>query len=88
MRRHHGERIYKMFVENDVEMLEINPLIVTTQGDLKCSTPSSASTATRCSATPTSRHCATATEEDPKELEASKFDLNLHQLWTARSAAW
>ena len=28
--------LYKIFVEKDMEMLEINPLIVTDKGDLKC----------------------------------------------------
>ena len=29
-------QLYKMFLERDMEMLEINPLIVTDKGDLKC----------------------------------------------------
>ena len=29
-------KLYKAFVDKDMSMLEINPLIVTTQGDLKC----------------------------------------------------
>ena len=29
-------KLYKLFVERDAEMLEINPLIVTTDGDMKC----------------------------------------------------
>ena len=29
-------RLYRLFVEKDAEMLEINPLIVTQAGDLKC----------------------------------------------------
>jgi succinyl-CoA synthetase beta subunit len=28
--------LYKLFVDKDMEMLEINPLIVTDKGDLKC----------------------------------------------------
>ena len=28
--------LYKMFTDKDMEMLEINPLIVTDGGDLKC----------------------------------------------------
>ena len=28
--------LYKMFIDKDMEMLEINPLILTTAGDLKC----------------------------------------------------
>jgi succinyl-CoA synthetase beta subunit len=59
-----------------MEMLEINPLIVTTDGDLKCWTPRWASTATRSTATPDIAALRDETEEDPKELAASKFDLN------------
>ena len=29
-------KLYRLFIEKDCEMLEINPLIVTTDGDLKC----------------------------------------------------
>ena len=28
--------LYKLFIEKDVSLLEINPLIVTADGDLKC----------------------------------------------------
>ena len=38
--------------------------------------PRSASTTTRCSATRNWRSCATKREEDPKELEAAKYNLN------------
>jgi succinyl-CoA synthetase beta subunit len=40
-----------------------------------CSTPRCRSTTTRCSVTPTCSNCATTTEEDAKEIEASKWDL-------------
>ena len=29
-------RLYRLFTEKDAEMVEINPLIVTSDGDLKC----------------------------------------------------
>ena len=51
--------LFKMFVEKDMEMLEINPLIVTNGGDLRCSTPRWALTATPSTATPISPRCAT-----------------------------
>ena len=38
--------------------------------------PRSASTTTRCSAIPSWKSCATRAEEDPKELEAAKYNLN------------
>ncbi len=58
-------------------MLEINPLIVTKEGQLQgASTPRCRSTP-NCALSPprTSSRCATTTEEDQKEIEASKYDL-------------
>lgn len=68
--------LYKMFVEKDAEMLEINPLIVSNDGDLVCLDAKMA-----FDGNATYRHADIAalrdeTEEDAKELAASKFDLN------------
>jgi len=68
--------LYKMFLEKDMEMLEINPLIVTDKGDLKCLDAKMS-----FDSNATYRHSDIAelrdtTEEDAKELEASKYDLN------------
>jgi len=68
--------LHKLFVEKDCEMLEINPLIVTDDGDLKCLDAKMAFDGNAIY-----RHADIAalrdeTEEDPKELAASKFDLN------------
>ncbi len=68
--------LYKLFVDKDMEMLEINPLIVTTKGDLKCLDAKMGFDGNAIY-----RHADIAalrdeTEEDPKELAASKFDLN------------
>ena len=69
-------QLFQAFIEKDMEMLEINPLIVTKNGtlsvlDAKVGFDSNA----------IYRHQDIAdlrdtTEEDPKELEASKYDLN------------
>ncbi|MBC6438485.1 MAG: ADP-forming succinate--CoA ligase subunit beta [Rhodobacteraceae bacterium] len=69
-------RLYKLFVDKDMEMLEINPLIVTDKGDLKC-----LDAKMRFDGNAVYRHADIAalrdeTEEDPKELAASKYDLN------------
>jgi succinyl-CoA synthetase beta subunit len=68
--------LYKMFLEKDMEMLEINPLIVTDAGDLKCldAKMSFDSNAMYRHADITALR--DETEEDAKELAASKFDLN------------
>ncbi|MFU8856104.1 MAG: ADP-forming succinate--CoA ligase subunit beta [Deferrisomatales bacterium] len=68
--------LYRAFLETDASMLEINPLVVTKQGDVlaldaKMNFDNNA----------LFRHKDLAalrdeTEEDPRELEASKFDLS------------
>ncbi|WP_146345908.1 ADP-forming succinate--CoA ligase subunit beta [Falsiphaeobacter marinintestinus] len=69
--------LYKAFVEKDMEMLEINPLIVLEgSGDLKV-----LDAKIGFDGNAVYRHADIAelrdtTEEDPKELEASKYDLN------------
>ena len=68
--------LYNLFVDKDMEMLEINPLIVSGSGDLKCLDAKMG-----FDGNATYRHADIAelrdtTEEDLKELEASKYDLN------------
>ena len=68
--------LYKAFLEKDMEMLEINPLIVTDGGDLKV-----LDAKVSFDGNAIYRHADIAelrdeTEEDPKELAASKYDLN------------
>ena len=68
--------LYNLFVDKDMEMIEINPLIVSGSGDLKCLDAKMG-----FDGNATYRHADIAelrdtTEEDPKELEASKYDLN------------
>ena len=69
-------QLYKAFTEKDMEMLEINPLIVTDKGDLKV-----LDAKVSFDGNAMYRHGDIAslrdeTEEDPKELAASKYDLN------------
>ena len=69
-------RLYTAFVNKDMSMLEINPLIVMTNGqirvlDAKVSFDGNASTAI-----PTSSRLRDESEEDAKEIEASKHDLS------------
>ena len=68
--------LYRAFTEKDMEMLEINPLIVMTDGNLKV-----LDAKVGFDGNAVYRHGDIAelrdeTEEDPKELAASKFDLN------------
>jgi succinyl-CoA synthetase beta subunit len=68
--------LYKAFVEKDMEMLEINPLIVTPDGKLKCLDAKMGFDGNAMYRQPDIAALRDETEEDPKELAASKFDLN------------
>ncbi len=68
--------LYKMFIERDMEMLEINPLIVTTAGDLKCLDAKMGFDDNALYRQQEILALRDETEEDEKELAASKFDLN------------
>ena len=68
--------LYRLFIEKDVEMLEINPLIVTDGGDLKCLDAKMGFDGNAVYRHPDIAELRDTTEEDPKELEASKYDLN------------
>ncbi len=69
-------KLYRLFVERDAEMVEINPLIVTTDGDLKCLDAKMGFDSNALYRQPEILALRDETEEDPKELAASKFDLN------------
>ena len=68
--------LYKMFVEKDMEMLEINPLIVTDEGDLKCLDAKMGFDGNAIYRHADIGELRDTSEEDTKELEASKYDLN------------
>nr|WP_323779127.1 ADP-forming succinate--CoA ligase subunit beta [Amylibacter sp.] len=68
--------LYRMFIERDMEMLEINPLIVTDKGDLKCLDAKMGFDSNALYRQKAILDLRDETEEDPKELAASKFDLN------------
>ena len=69
-------QLYKAFVEKDMEMLEINPLIVTEQGQLKVLDAKVGFDNNALYRHKDIMALRDETEEDPKELEASKYDLN------------
>jgi|TARA_B110000908_G_scaffold172370_1_gene239373 succinyl-CoA synthetase beta subunit len=68
--------LYKAFVEKDMEMLEINPLIVTDSGDMKVLDAKVSFDGNALYRHPDISELRDETEEDAKELEASKYDLN------------
>ena len=68
--------LYNAFMEKDMEMLEINPLIVTDSGDLKVLDAKVAFDGNAIYRHADISELRDVTEEDSKELEASKYDLN------------
>ncbi|MCX7561031.1 ADP-forming succinate--CoA ligase subunit beta [Sulfitobacter sp. F26204] len=68
--------LYKAFLEKDMEMLEINPLVVTDTGDLKVLDAKVSFDGNAIYRHPDINELRDETEEDAKELEASKYDLN------------
>ncbi len=68
--------LYRLFNDKDCEMLEINPLILTEEGELRCLDAKMGFDGNAIWRHPDIAALRDETEEDPKELEASKFDLN------------
>ncbi|MGZ3216940.1 ADP-forming succinate--CoA ligase subunit beta [Paracoccus sp. T5] len=70
------KNLYRMFIEKDMEMLEINPLIVTPEGQIKCLDAKMGFDNNALYRQADIMALRDETEEDSKELAASKFDLN------------
>jgi succinyl-CoA synthetase beta subunit len=68
--------LYRAFTERDMEMLEINPLVVLKDGNLKVLDAKLGFDNNALYRQPEVMALRDETEEDPKELAASKFDLN------------
>ena len=68
--------LHRLFTEKDAEMVEINPLIVTEEGDLKCLDAKMGFDGNALYRHPDIAALRDESEEDPKELQASKYDLN------------
>jgi succinyl-CoA synthetase beta subunit len=69
-------QLYRAFVEKDMSLLEINPLVVTEAGQLLCLDAKIDFDGNALDRHPEIRELRDQTEEDPKEIEASKFDLS------------
>ncbi len=69
-------QLYKLFLEKDVSLLEINPLIVMKDGHVRCLDCKMNFDSNALYRHPEIMALRDETEEDPKELEASKYDLN------------
>ena len=68
--------LYKAFVESDMSLLEINPLIITKDGKLLCLDAKIGFDDNALFRHPDIAALRDETEEDEKEIEASKYDLN------------
>ena len=69
-------QLYTAFTAKDMAMLEINPLVVTKQGDLRVLDAKVAFDDNAMYRHPEVAALRDETEEDAKEIEASKYDLN------------
>ncbi len=69
-------QLYAAFVAKDMAMLEINPLVVTKHGDLRVLDAKVSFDDNALYRHPDVVALRDATEEDAKEIEASKYDLN------------
>ena len=68
-------QLYTAFLAKDMEMLEINPLIISKQGELKCLDAKMSFDSNSLYRHPEIVALRDTTEEDAKEIEASKYDL-------------
>ena len=69
-------QLYAAFIAKDMEMLEINPLIVTKDGQIKCLDAKVSFDGNALYRHPDIMDLRDLTEEDSKEIEASKYDLS------------
>jgi succinyl-CoA synthetase beta subunit len=72
--------LYKMFIEKDMSMLEINPLVVTKEGNLVCLDGKMDFDGNALFRHKDIVELRDLGEEDPAEVEASKYDLNYVKL--------
>ncbi len=70
------KNLYRLFVEKDMDMLEINPFCVLKDGTLKLLDAKMGFDGNALYRHPDILALKDETEEDPKELAAQKFDLN------------
>jgi succinyl-CoA synthetase beta subunit len=69
-------QLYKAFVEKDMSLLEINPLVVTKDNQLVCLDAKVNFDSNALYRHPEIVELRDLSEEDPKEIEASKYDLS------------
>ncbi len=70
------QKIYKMFVSNDLSLVEVNPLVVTKQGQLICLDGKVQVDSSALYRQAKINEIRDESQEDEKELKAEKLDLN------------
>ena len=68
--------LYNLFWEKDCSMVEINPMVTTKEGQVLCLDAKVTFDSNALYRQPDIEELRDITEEDPKEVEASKYDLN------------
>ncbi len=68
--------LYKMFVECDLSLVEINPLVVNKQGDMVCLDAKLNVDDNGLYRQPTLRDMRDTSQEDPREIRAREWELN------------
>ena len=74
------QNLYNAFIEKDASLVEINPLVVTGDGDLLCLDAKMNFDSNALYRHPDIMELRDIDEEDPAEVEASRFDLNYVKL--------
>ncbi|MEM8798854.1 MAG: ADP-forming succinate--CoA ligase subunit beta [Pseudomonadota bacterium] len=72
--------LYEAFIGTDAAMLEINPLLLTPEGDIRVLDAKMSFDGNALFRHPNVMELRDETEEDPAEIEASKYDLNYVKL--------
>ena len=70
------QKMYKMFVENDLSLIEVNPLVITKQGYLMCLDGKVQVDNSALYRQPKMNEIRDESQEDARELKAEKLDLN------------
>ena len=70
------QNLFQLFIEKDLSLLEINPLVITKQGNLHCLDAKINIDANALYRQPDIREMYDETQEDPQEVEAAKSDLS------------
>ncbi len=68
-------KLYQMFIEKDAEMIEVNPLVETAEGDVMVLDAKVSFDSNALYRHPDMMELRDITEEDPAEVEAQKYDL-------------